>query len=73
MPFVYDREISAKSIEAQFEGLGYNYSAVFTDDCTEYRWSYGSKTRDGMIDVYTEIATVEALPPSRVVEAHRFE
>jgi hypothetical protein len=24
---------------------GYNYCAVFTDDCSEYRWAYGNKGR----------------------------
>jgi hypothetical protein len=28
----------------------YNYCAVFTDDCTEHRWTYGSKTKDELID-----------------------
>ena len=39
---------------------GYNYSAVMTDDCSEYRWMYGLKTKDEMYDVaeqwYAEIA-----------------
>ncbi len=30
---------------------GYNYGAVFTDDCSEYRWEYGLKTKDELIDV----------------------
>ena len=39
---------------------GYNYGAILTDDCSEYRWEYGLKTKDDMIDVaqqwYAEIA-----------------
>ena len=39
---------------------GYNYCAGFTDDCSEYRWAYGLKTKDELIDVvkqwYAEIA-----------------
>ena len=39
---------------------GYNYGAVLTNDCSEYRWEYGLKTKDDMIDVaqqwYAEIA-----------------
>jgi hypothetical protein len=39
---------------------GHNYAAVLTDDCSEYRWEYGMKTKDEMIDVserwYAEIA-----------------
>ena len=39
---------------------GYNYCAVFTDDCSEYRWAYGLKTKDELIDAvkqwYAEIA-----------------
>jgi hypothetical protein len=39
---------------------GNNYCAVFTDDCSEYRWAYGLKTKDELIDVvkpwYAEIA-----------------
>ncbi len=39
---------------------GYNYCAVFTDDCSDYRWAYGLKTKDELIDVvkqwYAEIA-----------------
>ncbi len=29
---------------------GYDYAAVITDECTEYRWTYGLKTKDEMID-----------------------
>jgi hypothetical protein len=39
---------------------GYNYCAVFTDDCSEYRWAYGLKTKDELVDAvkqwYAEIA-----------------
>jgi hypothetical protein len=39
---------------------GYNYAAVLTDDCSEFRWEYGLKTKDEMIDIaerwYAEIA-----------------
>jgi hypothetical protein len=39
---------------------GYNYCAVLTDDCSEYRWAYALKTKDEFIDVvkqwYAEIA-----------------
>jgi hypothetical protein len=39
---------------------GYNFCAVFTDDCTEHRWTYGLKNKDEHIDVvkqwYAEIA-----------------
>ncbi len=39
---------------------GYNYCAVFTDDCSEYRWAYGLKSKDELIGVvkqwYAEIA-----------------
>jgi hypothetical protein len=28
---------------------GYNYCAVFTDECTEHRWTYGFKTKDELI------------------------
>jgi hypothetical protein len=31
---------------------GYNYCAVFTDDCTEHRWTYGLKTKDELIDAF---------------------
>ncbi len=38
----------------------YNYCAVLTDDCSEYRWAYGLKTKDQIIDAvkqwYAEIA-----------------
>ncbi len=29
---------------------GYNYCAVLTDDCSEYRWAYELKTKDELID-----------------------
>jgi hypothetical protein len=39
---------------------GYNYCAVLNDDCSEYRWAHGLKTKDGLIDAvkqwYAEIA-----------------
>ncbi len=39
---------------------GYNYCAVLTDDCPEYRWAYGLTIKDEIIDAvqqwYAEIA-----------------
>ncbi len=39
---------------------GYNYCAVFTDDVTEHRWTYGLKAKDELIDAvkqwYAEIS-----------------
>jgi hypothetical protein len=39
---------------------GNNYCAVLTNDCSEYRWAYGLKTKDELIDAvkqwYAEIA-----------------
>ncbi len=39
---------------------GYNYCAVLIDDCSEYQWAYGLKTKNKLIDVvkqwYAEIA-----------------
>ncbi len=44
---------------------GYNYCAVFTDDCTEHRWICGLKPKDGLIDVvrlwYAEIADLREI------------
>ncbi len=41
---------------------GYNYFAVLTDDCSEYRWAYALKTKDELIDAvkqwYAEIADI---------------
>jgi hypothetical protein len=31
---------------------GYNYAALFVDDCTGFQWLYGmKKTRDQVVDV----------------------
>ncbi len=39
---------------------GYHYATVLTDDCSKYRWEYGLKNKDEMIDIderwYAEIA-----------------
>ncbi len=39
---------------------GYNYCAVLTDNCSEYRWAYGLKTKHELIDAdrqrYVQIA-----------------
>jgi hypothetical protein len=38
-------------ISSSFTSIeGYNYCAVLTDDCSEYRWAYGLKTKDELID-----------------------
>ena len=50
---------------------GYNYAALFADDNTGYRWLYGMKTRDEIVDVakrwMAEIADLRAKYPLRVV------
>ena len=46
---------------------GYNYAALFADDNTGYRWLYGMKTRDEIVDVakrwMAEIADLRAKYP----------
>jgi hypothetical protein len=43
---------------------GYNHAVVFLDKCTGYRWIYGMKTKDQMINVvkrwYSDIADLRA-------------
>ena len=50
---------------------GYNYAALIVDDCTGYRWLYGMKTRDQVVDVakrwMAEIGDLREKYPLRVV------
>ena len=50
---------------------GYNYVALIVDDCTGYRWLYGMKTRDQVVDVakrwMAEIGDLREKYPLRVV------
>jgi hypothetical protein len=50
---------------------GYNYAALFVDDCTGFQWLYGMKTRDEVVDVakrwMAEIGDLCEKYPLRVV------
>ncbi len=41
---------------------GYNYAVLFTDSYSEYRWQYGLKTKDGVLQAskrwFAEIADI---------------
>ncbi len=51
-------QINVDSFSSSVEG--YNHAVVFVDKCTVYKWIYGMKTNDQMINVvkrwYSDIA-----------------
>jgi hypothetical protein len=54
-------QISVDSFSSSIPSIeGYNHAVVFVDKCTGYRWIYGIKTKDQMINVvkrwYSNIA-----------------
>jgi hypothetical protein len=54
-------QINVDSFSSSIPSIeGYNHAVVFVDKCTGYRWIYGMKTKDQMINVvkrwYSDIA-----------------
>jgi hypothetical protein len=52
---------------------GYNYAALFVDDCTGFLWLYGMKTRDQVVDVakrwMAEIGDLREKHPLSLIES----
>jgi len=58
-------QINVDSFSSSIPSIkGYNHAVVFIDKCTGYRWIYGMKTKDQMINVvkrwYRDIANLLA-------------
>ncbi len=53
------------NVDSDFSMEGCNNAVVFVDKCTGYRWTYGMKTKDQMINVvkkwYSYIANLRAI------------